>query len=833
MSDHYSKESEFENDLIHLLYTKYRWSDKVLRYKTKDELARNWADNLLRMNWDELKGKPLSDSELNRLIDELDRRKTPFDINDIITGTVMSLNRDNGEHVKLTIFNRLHIGGGKTEYQIAQQPIFEKEDPEDRDHRGDFTLLINGMPVVHVELKKSGTSWKVAANQIESYSKKRVFSGIFRFVQIFVAMTPEEMRYFANPGEDIELDRNFCFEWKDSNNVPCKGWRDIAEKFLSIPHIHYMIAYFTVADDGDGKLKVLRSYQYYATREILKRAHDFSKRWDEPRKFGGYVWHTTGSGKTMTSFKAAQLIRDLGYAHKIVFLVDRLELGTQSGKEYRNFADDPDEVQDTESTRDLIRKLKSDNSMDALIITSIQKMSRVTEAEGLSKRELEKLNSKHIVFIIDECHRSVSGSGSDGSGMLISIRQSYPTALMFGFTGTPILDRDGGKHLMTTPEIFGDELHRYTIAHGIEDENVLGFDITKVETFRERDLRQKVALMQSDSQSEQEALSDPQKKKIYLYYMEQASMVTVGNEKGIEELLGRGLYRNNLKHQQAVVKDIKDNWNRLTQLGRFHGILATSRIVDAIRYYRLLKQEFPELRVAALFDLAVYDDDSDPDDPDNNHDFKEAGLLESIKDYNSKYGTSFSLSTVQSYKKDLSARMAHKYSYRGIEMTPEKQLDLVIVVNQLLTGYDSKWVNTVFLDKTMTYEYIIQTFSRTNRICGFDKRAGNIRYYRMPHTMKANIDAALDRYSGENPYCMLVDKLGRNIEAINYLYSQIRQLFLDYGIPEMDHLPDDPEAIDTFSKLFVKLNKHLLMAEMQGFSLDQKEYVLPDQEEDN
>ncbi len=826
MSNHYDKESDFENDLINLLSTEYRWGNGILRYKTKEELARNWADNLFRMNRSELEGREITDSELTRLIDELDRLRTPFEINNLITGTVITLVRDDGKVVKLKIFDRLHIGGGSSHYQIAQQPRFINEDPEDRDHRGDFTLLINGMPVVHVELKKSGRSWKEAVNQIEVYSKKRVFSGIFRFIQLFVAMTPEEMRYFANPGEDLDLDRNYCFEWKDFNNNSCKGWRDIAEKFLYIPHIHYMIAYFTVADDGDSKLKVLRSYQYYATSEILNRAHVLSKSWDEPRKFGGYVWHTTGSGKTMTSFKAAQLIRDLGFAHKIVFLVDRLELGTQSGKAYRDFADDPDEVLDTENTKILIRRLKSNDPLESLIITSIQKMSNATKAHGLSNRDLELLNSKHIVFIIDECHRSVNGY------MLKDIRESYPTSVMFGFTGTPILSTDGGRHLMTTKEIFGDELHRYTIAHGIGDGNVLGFDITKVETFKEHDLRQEVALRESNSSSEEEALSDPDKASIYLYYMEQASMVTEGTEKGIEDLLGNGLYRNNVKHQKAVVEDIKNNWNRLTHLGKFHGILATTCIVDAIRYYRLLKKEFPVLRIAALFDLSNFDDDEpDPADPDNNYLFKESGLKESIRDYNARYGTNFSLSTVQSYKKDLSARLAHKHSYRGIEKSPEKQLDLVIVVNQLLTGYDSRWVNTVFLDKIMVYEFIIQTFSRTNRLCGFDKRAGNIRYYRKPHTMRANIEAALNRYSGENPYCMLVDKLGRNIEAINQLYSQIHQLFLDNDIPEMDRLPDDPEAVAAFSKLFVKLNKHLLMAEIQGYSLDKQEYSLPDQED--
>ena len=268
---------------------------------------------------------------------------------------------------------------------------------------------------------------------------------------------------------------------------------------------HEMIGFYTVADDSDGILKVMRSYQYYAASKISDKVA--KNKWQDKNQLGGYIWHTTGSGKTLTSFKSAQLIASSKDADKVIFLMDRIELGTQSLKEYRAFADNADDIQDTEDTHVLVSKIKSEDPANTLIVTSIQKMSNIgKENDGLKQSDLDKMTSKRIVFIIDECHRSTFGD------MLITIKDTFPNALFFGFTGTPIQD-ENQKKMNTTSDIFGEELHRYSIADGIRDGNVLGFDPYKVMTYKDNELREAVALVKAKANNRNEALSDPEKKK--------------------------------------------------------------------------------------------------------------------------------------------------------------------------------------------------------------------------------------------------------------------------------------------------------------------------------
>ena len=286
-------------------------------------------------------------------------------------------------------------------------------------------------------------------------------------MQIFIAMQPDETVYFANPGPDGKFNKDFYFHWADANNEPLNNWKDIAQYLLSIPMAHQLIGFYTVADDTDGILKVMRSYQYYATSRITSRVA--MRRWADKDQMGGYIWHTTGSGKTLTSFKSAQLIAASKDADKVVFLMDRVELGTQSLLDYRGFADDTDSVQDTENTDILVAKLRSDDPANTLIVTSIQKMSRVEEENGFNAHDIGLIQNKRVVFIIDEAHRDVFGE------MLRTIKTTFPNAMFFGFTGTPIHD-ENQKKMSTTSDVFGNELHRYSIADGIRDKNVLGFD---------------------------------------------------------------------------------------------------------------------------------------------------------------------------------------------------------------------------------------------------------------------------------------------------------------------------------------------------------------------
>lgn len=819
----FNKESDFEEALIKILSEK-GWEKEVLKNYSEQDLLRNWANILFENNRDidRLNDYPLTDSEMQQILEQIEALRTPLKLNGFINGKSVSIVRDNpddklhlGKEVSLKIYDRREIAAGQSRYQIVQQPKFPTKSKLLNDRRGDLMLLINGMPVIHIELKKSGIPVSQAYNQIEKYSHEGIFSGLFSLVQIFVAMEPNEAVYFANPGPDGKFNPDYYFHWADFNNEPINEWDKVASTLLSIPMAHQLIGFYTVADDSDSVLKVMRSYQYFAASAISDKVA--KAKWEGNNQLGGYVWHTTGSGKTMTSFKSAQLIASSKDADKVIFLMDRIELGTQSLKEYRGFADENESVQATENTNVLITKLKSSNPADTLIVTSIQKMSNIKdEAGGLNARDIELISDKRIVFIVDEAHRSTFGD------MLLTIKNTFPKAMFFGFTGTPIQD-ENQKKKNTTSTVFGNELHRYSIADGIRDKNVLGFDPYKVLTFKDKDVRKVVALEKAKAQTEEEAISDPVKSKIFYKYMDANQVGMVGHFdakgdyiKGIEDYIPNVQYTTD-EHTTIVVKDILENWVTLSHNSKFHAIFATSSIPEAIDYYRLFKEMKPHLKVTALFDPSI----------DNNGgvQFKEDGLVEIISDYNEQYGQEFSIPTFAKMKKDIAARLAHKKPYERIANEPAKQIDLLIVVDQMLTGFDSKWINTLYMDKVLQYENIIQAFSRTNRLFGPDKPFGTIRYYRKPHTMERNINAAVKLYSGDRPLGLFVQHLIDNLKQMNELFESITDLFADSGIENFEKLPDDTSACRKFAKDFNEFNSYLEAAKIQGFKWNVLSYV--------
>lgn len=701
----------------------------------------NWKGILYRNNndIDRLGKYPLTDGGMAQIIEQIETLRTPLALNSFVNGRTVSITRDNkedaahfGKEVSLYIYDRKEIAGGKSTYQIAQQPVYPAKNTMLNSRRGDLVLLINGMPLIHIELKKSGIPVSKATNQIEKYAHEGVFTGLFRLVQIFVAMTPDDAVYFANPGAD-KFNPSYYFHWADYNNEPiCGGQHPGKDEWklfvggtsgtaglLSIPMAHQLIGFYTIADSADGCLKVLRSYQYLAANAIsdVVRKCDWEQRPSMPGRPGGYVWHTTGSGKTMTSFKSAQLIADSHDADKVVFLMDRIELGTQSLKEYRSFADSETEVQGTENTGVLRDKLNSTDVNDTLIVTSIQKMSNVKAGErGVTQTWLDQLAARRIVFIVDECHRSTFGD------MLQVIRRSFPNALFFGFTGTPILGENQKKN-STTAMVFGRCLHRYSIADGIRDHNVLGFDPYMVTTYKDSDVRRVVALDKAKAESTEDALADPIKAKVFQHYLDKAEVPMgpmvdgAGNRiSGIEDFLGRDQYGIDSPHPNMVVSDILEQFPVLSHAGKFHAMLATSSIPEAVNYYHLFKQQAPKLHVTALFDPNIDNNEGATD--------KEDALTEIITDYNEAFGKEFIIPTWPAMKKDISSRLSHKSPYGGIATNRSQQLDLLIVVDQMLTGFDSKWVNTLYLDKIIDYESIIQAFSRTNRLFDDDSCAG-------------------------------------------------------------------------------------------------------------
>ena len=825
----FSKELEFESALITALQSN-GWEKQIIKNPTEDQLIQNWANILFENNReiDRLNDCPLTREEMDELIEQIKNLRTPLALNGFINGKTVSITRKNpddtlhyGKEVSLKIYDRMEIAAGQSRYQIVEQPIFKRHEKVLQDRRGDIMLLINGMPVFHIELKRTGVPVSEATNQIMKYAHEGVFTGIFSLIQIFFAMNPEETLYFANPGPDGRFNTDFFFHWADFNNEPINDWRVIASTILSIPLAHQLVGFYTVADDSDGVLKVMRSYQYYAANRISDCVS--KKDWKDGNQLGGYVWHTTGSGKTMTSFKSAQLIANSKDADKVVFLMDRIELGTQSLKEYRAFADNVDDVQETEDTIMLIGKLKSIDPKDTLIVSSIQKMSNIKKDAAIKMRtkDLEDMQAKRIVFIIDECHRSTFGE------MLSTIKETFPNALFFGFTGTPVFT-ENEKVMSTTADIFGNELHRYSIADGIRDKNVLGFDPSMVMVYKDRDIRNKVALYKAKAESIEEVLQDPEKSKKYYHYMSDQKVPMADTYlddgtviKGIESYLPREQYEND-NYQYAIVDDIADNWLVMSRNNKFHAIFATSSIPEAISYYKKFKERMPKLKVTGLFDPTI-DNASGQKSLD-----KEDGLKEMLEDYNELYDQHFDIGGYASFKKDASARLAHKKPYERIKQ--EQQLDLLIVVNQMLTGFDSKWINTLYLDKVLEYQNLIQAFSRTNRLFNINEKPfGSIRYYRKPHTMKQNIELAVKLYSGDRPAGLFVDHLPQNVEHMNLTFKEMMDVFVGAGVANLEKLPDDTTSKAKFAKLFRQFSTYLQAAEIQGF--DWKDIVDADEDD--
>ncbi len=806
MEDESWSESEFESKIIERLQ-KHGWGE-VLEYRTEEELIENWADILFHNNIDRdrLNGCPLTSNEKRKLMNMVNSLATPFDVNHFINGRTITLERDNpkdtlhlGKPVSLGIYDREQIAGGKSRYQIARQPRFKASDDMEHERRGDLMLLINGMPVIHIELKRHSVPIGQARNQIQKYLKEGKFTGLYSLVQVFVAMNPTDCIYFANPGT-MDINPRFCFRWTDFNNIPYRDWRDIVDNPLSIPSAHKLIGFYTVPDEGDRQLKILRSYQITAVERIggvIEKTH-----WTAAESRGGYVYHTTGSGKTLTSFKVALHIADSRGVDKSVFLADRIDLGFQTLTEYRNFASGTVDVQDTENVDDLLSKLKSDSVSDRLIVTSIQKMGILSKNRNTYPADIELLRKKHIAFIIDECHRSTFGS------MLTEIKDAFPTAVYFGFSGTPIYE-ENSKRDETTKDLFGSELCRYTIADGLRDGNVLGFDVRK-QTMDENALRRTVACEECHC-SEEEAMKDPILKDVYLRWTDKKRT----SMREVESMLPNSQFETD-DYRKAVADDIIDDWNTISYGNRFHALLATSSIPEAIDYYKILRGR-DDIAVTALFD--------DSEGNTGGSYGKENAVRMILEDYNSRFNTNFTVTQFDLFKKDAALRISHKGQYRDVEKNPEKQLHMIIVVDQLLTGFDSKWVNALYLDKMLDNEHIIQAFSRTNRVMDEHKPFGVIKYYRRPFEMEERIKDAFRLYSGERASDVFVSKLDTRLLEMDDVFSKISVLFEDEDIENFMRLPESEPARKSFSVLFPRLRNLVISARLQDFRWDKSDYL--------
>lgn len=828
-------ELNFEKDFIDTL-KKRGWSNEVLYHKTIPELIENWKNIIFERNRTELNNVPLSESEMDRLMDTVrEQANSPVKSNIFITGETVPIRRDGdspdkrkaGQDVFLNLFSPNEIAGGTSKYQIAEQVVFNLEQ-DTRNRRGDITLLINGMPVIHIELKASGVDISEAANQIKKYIQERKFQGFMSLVQVFWAITPEDALYFANPRTADKMNPSFFFHWADKNNHIIRGWREIIDgefRILSIPEAHQLIGYYCIADKQKDILKVCRSYQYTAIRAIVNRVA--KQKWGDHNQLGGFVWCTTGGGKTMTSFKAGQLIIDRKYADKVVFLVDRKSLDNQSSKEYDSFAPVGREVVKTKSASDLFNKLVSSKSGNEMLLTSIQKISNITdEKEAKRKDELEIIKRKRIVFIVDEAHRSQFGE------MHQNVKRTFYNALFVGFTGTPIFPENMREGEMTTESVFGRCLAVYSLATGIRDGNVLGFYPKGVKTYDDITLRTNIAKRESNSESMEDAKKDPQKWKIYRYFTEKAPMATEYDErgnikkdkngrnlKGIEDYLPSDQY-NKDEHRQEVVKDIISNFDSIANGENgtlFHAILATSSILEAYKYWKLFRDIKPELHVTALFDANV--------DTNSGEEFaKEEALIKIVENYAETFDLDLNWKTDSKcvkFKEDLIARLSHSEPYTKIGNNHDKCLDIVIVVDQLLTGFDSQYVNVLYLDKVLENDNLIQAISRTNRVYdNNEKPLGMVKFFRKIYTMKRNLNEALKLYCQGDYANVQVDDLDENIKTLNKTYKNISDIFAVDCIENFEQLPKSDENRQKFRKEFYRLKSTLRTAMLQGLKWD-------------
>lgn len=823
-------ESNFEHDFIELL-TQVGWDKDIIKDATHEMLEANLRNIINENNIDKLgRNHLLTDGEFAQIMDKINSDcTTPVAANVFINGKQVVIKSEImrphyciSDEIYLDIFDPVQIAGGKSRYQIAEQTRFDTS-AQYNNRIADIILLINGLPVIHIELKAAGVKIENAEDQIQKYMNEGCYKGLFSLIQVFFVATPDDIKYFANTYPKVN--KAFIFRWADENNEAITDWKELIKgpnQILSIPEAHQLIGCYISAsvkknsngcvdNVNDGVLMVARSYQVHAIRNIVKCVR--FQIWGTHDPLGGYVWGTTGCGKTFTSYKSGQLIIDMNYADKVVFVVDRVELSDQSYDEYNSFARDGEPVVKSSSTYDLFKLLKDKNTK--LIITSIQKLSRLNEQKSkyVDDKFVDNVNDKRIVFIVDEAHRSQFGE------MHEQIKNTFVNALFIGFTGTPIFS-ENDKEGMTSEIAFGTCLAKYSIKSGIKDGNVLGFDPKMVKTFYDNDLREAIACDKAKVSKPDDAKLNPEKWKVYQKFYK-LDMIE------IEKLLPKAQYDTD-EHRQAVVDNIVNNWTSLS-VGcsnpnlKFHALFATSSIPEAIKYYRLFKGT--GLKVTALFDPNLSGDNQNTID-------KEQGLVEIIDDYNNMFpGININRDTdpsLESFKKDVTARLSHKKPYENI--SDEDMLDIVIVVDQLLTGFDSKYINTLYLDKVLEMDNLIQAISRTNRVLNNDEKPwGIFKYYRMPYTMSENIKKALELYcEGCADSGVVVSNIDINLQVANDTFDTIKKLFDDEGIKDFRHNSKDETICRKFQAEFRLLKQTINGMKLQGMTWkdDNDKYVM-------
>ncbi len=762
-------EAEIEKRLIELLcQERNQWTYRD-DLKSEEGLWENLRQKINQNNVSELNNHPLTNHEFERIKTELlSRTQTPFDAAKWLKGengiARISIEREDVSlgAVSLVLYSNHDIGGGISSYEVVNQIAKKKADSSERARRFDVTLLINGLPIVQIELKTSTAKDGVfqAYHQIKKYTEEGTFQGnIFSTLQLFVISNEQNTRYFAN-SLPKNMDKKFVFSWRTTDNQKVDDLYEFCQQVLKIPDAHRLIADYTiVSEDQDHKaLMVLHPYQIHAIQAMYTSAMKHQS---------GYIWHATGSGKTLTSFVATKLLARKTGVDRTIMLIDRKDLDSQTTSEFTKFASEFNTgistggvganalIVGTGSSSELSKNLLSENNNNTIIITTKQKLDAALryaqkQEEQSGKKRFEKLQGKHIVFVVDECHRAISSEGME------EIKSFFPNSTWFGFTGTPIFPENKkqaqGQLARTTHDQYGECLHTYTIKNALEDGAVLGFQVEHENTIEPTSLDNLIfkQLRQDTKYAEK---TDHEINNL----IDEMS----GIEK--EDYIDTAIYEDD-KHIQEVIHRIFRPDNAYVKFDFQNGkpqksaILTTSSIEMAKRYYAAIKEmtSNPDWINTKFIDHPMRQGRSmdDPDFPciaityslqenENNSDTSQKQMAEIIADYNKQYQTSWAVEDIERYNGDINNRLARK---KGEFREFGKQIDLVIVVDRLLTGFDAPTLQTLFVDRNLTYANLIQAFSRTNRTYPA-KTKGLIVTFRKPHTMEQNVKDATLLYS--------------------------------------------------------------------------------------
>lgn len=804
-----ASERTFQENFVQEL-KKYKWeAPEFLNGNSKkvtvSDLIDHWRSELNRINADQLEGVELTDNEFKQVMAKVSQISNSYEAAKILSieeakGKIDGIYRDDNpsitrKQITLTILKKAEVRGGDSSYRIA------REVESLNGNRFDMVLLINGLPLINIEQKRTDKSLDEAYGQFIRYYRDGEYCNNFMaFSQMMVITTEIETRYFATPKSVDQFNPAFVFHWADKQNKPVNDWKKVIEQFLMIPMAHQMVGDYLVIDESkeeeNRKHMLMRPYQVYALQAVEGAAFG----WDNEARMphGGFVWHTTGSGKTITSFKTALFLATRAGFDKVVFLVDRRELDSRTSDNFKAYAAyEPVSVDDTKHTYHLKKKLSSSNP--GIIVTTTFKLNVLVKE--LEEAKDSSLADKKIVFIIDEAHRTTMGQ------MMGQIKNYFKSnGLFFGFTGTPLFDENNVKGkineksevINTTEKLFGPKLHQYTIDEAISDGNVLGFYVDYINTGEFKsydDLRDQLAEKMKEEHPELEEREIERK----VQALSEVEVEKQASKKGI-------LIYQDETHIPRVVEAILDNWESQSQQKVFNAILTVAYKNRVIAYYdefkKQLKKRNEKLNIAMTFSFG------NENDPDNISPDIIKGMF---KDYSDFTGIEFIAGDKKhgenAYFEDVVERATRGGSGRN-----KKNIDLVIVADQLLTGYDSKRLNTLYVDRRMELQGLIQAYSRTNRIFGKEKEFGTIINFQYPRITKEIVETALKLYgSGGSSSRAIVDTYNKAVEKFSITVAEMITSLTDPS--DWQSLKDDKEGKDNFVLAFKDAAEQLNLVE--------------------